>query len=388
MSQPNNHSPHPALTLRHTLRGHTEKVYRMALSPDGRYLASPSQDGTIRFWDMENGQLFRTLRNEGTPVCVAWSPDGVRLASGGSSRNKQVSLWDIATGKRIRILGKHGGMVYSVAWSPNGRLLASCSGDRIIQIWEPESGQLLRELRGHTNQVEGIVWSPDSKQLCSGSWDNTLLLWDVASGETVRTLDGHKGPIKSVAWSPDGQAIASGSHDRTVRIRDLETGQQQIVLEGHISEVVSVVFLDEGRLLTSLGENGRLILWRTENWVKVKQIEWIGAGGLWANLAVHPTLPMMAVRGLNKTEINIWDLDFDLLRDVEVATSTVFYVNAKAVLLGDSGVGKSGLGIRMAEQEFRQTESTHGARFWHFPTDQLTLPSHIQAELTLWDLAG
>ena len=97
----------------------------------------------------------------------------------------------------------------------------------------------------------------------------------------------------------------------------------------------------------------------------------------------------MATPGEDRTEIKVWDLDLELLRGAEPDAATVHYVNAKAVLLGDSGVGKSGLGIRIAEGEFRPTESTHGAQFWHLPVEQLPgLPENVQAELTLWDLAG
>ncbi len=161
------------------------------------------------------------------------------------------------------------------------------------------------------------------------------------------------------------------------------------MLEGHTGRVVSVSFLDDGRLLASLDESGAVILWRTDTWAEVIRVDKIGDAPILSNFVVHPTLPVMAACAMDLKEINIWDLDLALLRGAEPAAPTVFYVNAKAVLLGDSGVGKSGLGIRIAEGEFRTTDSTHGAQFWHFPTERLTaLPANVQAELTLWDLAG
>nr|VFJ58265.1 MAG: WD40 repeat [Candidatus Kentron sp. FW] len=389
MTQQQNPSPHPALKLRHTLRGHTNNVYRMALSPDGHILASPSLDGTIRLWEVETGQLLQTLEHQGIPICVAWSPDGTRLASGGGPGDKRVSLWDITSGQQIRILDEHDGRVNGVAWSPDGRWLASCSDDETVRIRAPETKQLLRELEGHTGSINEIAWSPDATLLCSGSWDTTVRLWDVESDKTIGTLKGHKDFVMSIAWSLDGQYIASGSDDRTVHIRSLETRQPQYILEGHVDRIVSVAFMDAGRLLASLGENGRLILWCTDSWTEVMRIDKIDYIGFWPNFAVHPTLPVIAMRDSDPTKINLWEIDFELLHGTEVATQTVFYVNAKAVLLGDSGVGKSGLGFRIAEKEFRQTESTHGAQFWHFSTDQLPgLPENIQGELTLWDLAG
>jgi GTPase SAR1 family protein len=268
-------------------------------------------------------------------------------------------------------------------------MLASCSTDETIRLWEGGGGRGLRELKGHSGKVYGLAWSPDERRLCSASWDHTLRLWDAETGGVIHTLSGHEGAVNCVAWSPNGQHVASGSDDRIVRIWDPEAARQEYVLEGHTEQVVSVSFLDNGRLLASLGQRGEVIVWRSDTWVEVMRVDKLGNATLLSNLAIHPTLPVMASSGSSLTEINIWDLDFALLRSAEPATPAVFYVNAKVVLLGDSGVGKSGLGIRIAEGEFRKTDSTHGAQFWHFPTWRLTaLPANIQAELTLWDLAG
>jgi len=377
-------SPHPALKLRHTLRGRGGIAYRMALSPDGRILASPSYD--VWLWDLESGRLLRRLEHHGVVICVAWSPDGATLASGGGYDNKKVCLWDAATGQQIRILGQHGSMVTGVVWSPDGKMLASCSEDETIQLWDAADGRPLRELKGHTRRVDSVVWSPDGRRLCSGSWDKTVRLWNAETGEAIRTLQEQKELVWCVAWLPNGQYIASGSSDQTVRVWDAETGQQKYLLEGHTSRVVSLSFLDNGCLLASRGEDGAVIAWQTDTWAQVLHVQ-IGDAGSLANLAVHPMLPVMVSR--DRHDINIWDLDLPLLRGAEPAAPTIFYVNAKAVLLGDSGVGKSGLGIRIAEGNFRLTDSTHGAQFWHFPTERLpALPSNVQAELTLWDLAG
>ena len=384
-------SPHPALQLRHTLRGHTDSVSRMALSSDGRTLASPSDDQTVRLWDVETGRISRTLKHQADVVCVAWSPDGAILASGGGDLDKRVHLWEAATGRQRRTLEEHSGTLHSVVWSPDGKMLASCSSDETIRLWDTASGRSLRELEGHTQQIEGVAWSPDGRWLCSGSWDTTVRLWDVATGKTIRTLTGHRSFVISVAWSPgpNRQYIASGSEDQSVRIWDPETGLQEYVLEGHTAPVVSVSFLDDGRFLASLGQKGMVILWRTDTWAEVLRVDKIGDAGPLANLAAHPTLPLLVAPGPSRDDINIWSLDFARLRGVVPITSTDYYVNAKVVLLGDSGVGKSGLGIRLANGIFRSTYSTHGAQFWHFPTERLpALPPNVQAEVTLWDLAG
>ena len=117
--------PYPALKLRRTLQGHTAAIYRMALSPDGRTLASPSSDALL--WDVERGRLLRTLEHQAAVICAAWSPDGTTLASGRGGKDNDVYLWDAATGRRMRVLKAHGKKVNGVAWSPDGKTLASCS---------------------------------------------------------------------------------------------------------------------------------------------------------------------------------------------------------------------------------------------------------------------
>lgn len=381
-------SPHPALKLRHTLRGHTHNVYRMALSPDGRFLATPSEDKTVRLWDVKSGQFLQTLKHQAAVICVGWSPDGATLVTGDGFPNA-VCHWNVATRQRLQILKGHGGFVIDLAWSPNGRILASCSEDGMIWLWKVANRRVLRKLRGHSDRVEGFAWSSDGKRLCSSSWDCTVRLWNAETGKEIRTYIGHNAPVNCVTWSPNDQYIAAGSSNQTIRIWDAETGQKQFVLVGHTDEVISVSFFDSGRLLVSLDGNSTVIFWRTDNWTKVLHLEKIGEANTLSNLVVHPTLPLMAAPAPSRSEINIWDIDLALLRCAEPVTPTVFYVNAKAVLLGDSGVGKSGLGIRIAEKEFRPTKSTHGAQFWYFPTARLPgLPPNVEAELTLWDLAG
>jgi small GTP-binding protein len=381
-------SPHPALKLRHTLRGHTHNVYRMALSPDGRFLATPSEDKTVRLWDVKSGQFLQTLMHQAAVVCVDWSPDGATLVTGDGFPNA-ICHWNVATRQRLQILKGHVGFVIGLAWSPNGRILASCSEDGMIWLWNVANKRVLHKLRGHSDRIEGFAWSSDGKRLCSSSWDCTVRLWNAETGKEIRKYIGHNAPVNCVTWSPNDQSIAAGSSNQTIRIWDAETGQEQFVLEGHTEEVISVSFFDSGRLLVSLDGNSTVIFWRTDNWTEVLRLRKIGEANTLSNLVVHPTLPLMAAPAPFSNEINIWDLDLPLLRGAEPVTPTVFYVNAKAVLLGESGVGKSALGIRIAEKEFRETKSTHGAQFWHFPTARLpSLPPNVQAELTLWDLAG
>ncbi len=369
----------PAFELRHTLQGHKSTIYRMALSHDGRILASSSFDRTVRLWDVESGRSLPVLEHgKNSAVCVAWSPMEHTLASSdGVPNGKTVYLWDGDTGKILNRLGGHTDRVISIAWSPDGKTLAAGSDDNNIMLWDAKTGQRLHELRGDLHSsVNGLAWSPDGSALCSSSGGDSIRLWDAATGDTLRKfniIETRSIPrpdlfstlpadttIRCIAWSQDGRCIASGCDDRTVRIWDPLNGQQTHVLEGHNEGVVSLSFWDEGRLLASLGYNGEMIIWRTDTWTQVMDVAKIGASGYLSNLAIHPMLPVIAACGRNRNEINIWHIDLDMLLAGQAAPESVRYATAKLVLAGDSGVGKTGLVWRLAHGRLFAWENLPG----------------------------
>jgi WD40 repeat protein len=210
-----------APTLLHTLRGHTEAVWAVRISPDGMKIASGSADKTVMIWSVQPSRQLLTLRGHESFVwCVAWSSDSRLVASGENDKN--VHVWDAAEGTQVmEPLRGHGG-VSSVVLNTKTTLLFSASWDGTIIIWDLDiagrKAKVRHRLQGHTETVRSISLCPGERLIASGSDDNTVRVWEVATGQQVRVLEGHTGLVRSVAWSRNGQYIASGSLDKTVRV--------------------------------------------------------------------------------------------------------------------------------------------------------------------------
>jgi eukaryotic-like serine/threonine-protein kinase len=257
-----------ALTPRLTLRGHRGCVLRLAFSPDGRSLASTSEDTTIRIWNPTTGaEKFPPLRGHTKGVNgVAFSPDGQRLASTGL--DDQIMLWDTTTAKELfhfegRFIHKRH---VTVAFSPDSRRFASGSVDNTVKVWDVTTGHEILCLRGHTDAVYSVAFSPDGQRLASSSWDSSLKVWDVATGREVCTFPGSRDSVVYVTFSPDGQRLAVGDemHNGTVRVYDATTGRIALTLQGHSGRITSLAFSPDGRRLVSSSFDKTIKLWEME----------------------------------------------------------------------------------------------------------------------------
>jgi WD40 repeat protein len=256
---------------------HSSRVYSVKFSPDGRTVASGSSDGKIKLWDVETGNLLRTIDTDSSTKALAFSPDGEILVS--SADSGRIQIRNAATGGLIRSIQAHSDTIYSLALSQDGRITASGSGDRTIKLWDTETGELLRTLRGHTKDVNALAFSPDGMTLASGSDydDNTteglFKLWDTASGSLIRNIRGHPSSVYAAAFSPDGRMIATGSVDNRVRLFDAANGRLLKTFYGHTEPVSSVVFSPDSKTIVSGSWDKKIILHDAASGKQIKIIQ-------------------------------------------------------------------------------------------------------------------
>ncbi|HEU5199042.1 MAG TPA: serine/threonine-protein kinase [Ktedonobacterales bacterium] len=248
----------PAGTLVYTYRGHSNTVNAVAWSPDGKRIASGSDDGTMQVWNATNGSFAVTYGVSNTVNAVAWSPDGKYIASG--SQDTTVQVWDASNGGNIYTYHGHSYFVGSVAWSPDSNRIASGSWDHTVQVWGASTGSNVYTYRGHSGPVYSVAWSPDGKRIASASADTTVQVWDASTGSHVYTYR-NQFSVESVAWSPDGKRIASANADTTVQVWDASTGSHVYTYRGHSNAVRSVAWSPDGKYIASGSYDNTVQVW-------------------------------------------------------------------------------------------------------------------------------
>ncbi|MFQ5995489.1 MAG: protein kinase [Acidiferrobacterales bacterium] len=251
-------------SLERTLKGHTDWVQAVAISPDGKTIASAGYDRTIRIWDRSTGKLRRVLRGHGRSInAVAYSTNGAWLASAGDDGT--VRLWSAGSGRQHGALQGPGYAVYTVAFSPDGSKLAASGKDRIVFVWNMRSGELLHSLNGHRDDVQAIAFSPDGKHLASGGADRRVRIWTLENGVEVASIAGHKDVILSLAYSPDGRLLASGGSKNVIKLWNARTGRLIRTFPGVRHAVLSLTFSPDGQWLATGGGGKVVRLWNVEN---------------------------------------------------------------------------------------------------------------------------
>ncbi len=245
----------------HTLRGHTQAIEAIAVSPDGKTLYSAG-DELIRVWDIPTGKQINTLKAHlkgVTSLCL--SKDGTILASG--SRDKTICLWRLPDGNLITNLSANVASVWALSMTNNAQIIASGSY-RETRLWQYPPGRLFKTLKGHKREVECTAISDDGKFLVTGGGksDNTVRVWDLPSGENRYTLEGHQDAIWCLAICPDSKILASGSLDHNVKLWSLSTGDEIATLDAHQGRIWCLGITPEGKMLITGGDDCIVNFWQ------------------------------------------------------------------------------------------------------------------------------
>jgi WD40 repeat protein len=223
-----------------------------AFSEDGKWLAvgggELNKSGPVTLWGIRTGKArFTLFGHRDLVLALAFSPDGKTLASAGW--DSSVRLWDVETGKELAVLGGHTRQVWSLAFSPDGKLLASGSADRTARLWDIAARREKARLGGRAASAVGF--SPDGRTLAVGGDDGTVGLWDVAKSREFATLKGHTNRVVAVPFAPDGKTLATASWDATVKLWEPVEGRLKATLAGHRGSLVSLAYSPDGKRLAS-----------------------------------------------------------------------------------------------------------------------------------------
>jgi WD40 repeat protein len=255
--------------------------------------------------NFQNADLAKSVFAEafGGILSVAFSPDGKLLAMGDTGG--EIRLYQVADGKQVLICQGHKNWVPSLAFSPNGRTFASSSSDHTVKLWDATTGQCLQTLQGHEHEVWTVAFSPDGNTIVSGSNDRTIKLWSVSNAECLGIFQGHTSWVISAVFHPDGQMLVSGSDDDTIRLWDVRTGECLKTLQGHRDGIRSIAISPDGQTIASSSDDQTVKLWDVSTGECLKTLQGHHAA-VWS-VAISPQGNLIASGSLDHT-VKLWDV--------------------------------------------------------------------------------
>ncbi|HWV99814.1 MAG TPA: protein kinase [Candidatus Acidoferrum sp.] len=382
-----------------TLRGHLGPVSSVAVSPDGRRIATGSMDTTARIWDAASGREQLTLEgHRDWVIWVAFSPDGRRIVT--ASHDQTARVWDADKGRELFRLKGHSDVVRSALFSPDGRRIVTGSWDKTAKVWDADTGRELFTLKGQTGKIWPVAISPNGQRIATGSQDSvdkTAIVWDAVTGQKLLTLEGHTGGIACLAFSPDNKRIATASYDKTAKLWDAASGRELFPLKGHTSFVLCATFSPDGQWIATSGADNTVKVWDAATGRELRTLK--GHGGAIASLAFYPDGRRL-VTGSQDQTAEVWDADsglsgnetgrslFTLKGHSNVVFCAVFSPDGRRIVTGsfdktvkvwDAGNGRELLTIPANSGE------VYGVAF--SPDGQRIVSGGQDATATVWDAA-
>ncbi len=391
----------PAARLLRTLPEVPDAIACIDWSPNGNLIAAGSRRGLVSVWESETGALaFQSDIHSYHVYNTRWSPDGALIAA--SDDNGRILILDPFSGSQVRSITlpiakpakdkSFRPSVMGLAWSPDSKTIAAGCVD-CLRLVDSTSAQVLHVF-AEQRRLTGVVWSPDGRQLASTSYEGTICLWDALTAKLLHRFQAGYSP--ALAWSPDSTLLAT-ANENSIVVLDASSGRPAHILEGHVQTVRALSFSGDGKYLASRAGykasdehvDTRLMLWDTKSWVMRRALKVTGGRYLFTGLAFSPSGPLLATSSNEDLRVQIWKLDFSSMASQAPRITPFYYKNAKVALVGDAGVGKSGLALVLTGHRFVATHSTHArhVRFLSRSAVKNTSASESR-ETVLWDLAG
>lgn len=368
-----------------TIRGFKSTIFGLPVTSDGQRAISRSEGSPgLSVVDLQNERLFRPLTGHSPKSYgIAISQDGRHAVTG--SIDGIVRIWDLQNECLVASLIGHSDEVSGVAISSNGRYAISGSDDKTVRVWDLADRSLVSTLTGHSDKITCVAISKDGRRALSGSLDNTVGYWNLKQHCLIARLPGHREATFGVCFMSDGDHAFSSSADKTIKFWHLGRLSPIATLEGHTDKVFSIALTRDDRRLVSASSDGSLRVWDAKRRVLLGTLRGHSQG---INCVAVSSNGQLAFSGSQDNSLKVWNIGvFD---NVDSSSDSAKYTNAKVVLVGESGVGKSGLALRLSEGDWHETGSTHG-----MSVTKLDLPNELagpavpaEREVWLWDFAG
>lgn len=381
------------------LEGHTDQLDALAYSPDGTKLLSGARNGELILWDANTGaEIQRFVAHADAVNAVAFTADGEMAASGGSDIG--IVLWNVATGEELGRIET--GVTYSVAFSPDGLTLASGTGAGsagVISLWDvsgtQDTGDEIRRFVGHTSSATALAFTPDGRMILSGSNDTTLRLWYVNSAAETLRIQNNEG-IESAVYSPDETTALAGLRGLDAVLWDLESGEEIRRLVGHEDYPRSVAFTPDGTRAVTGSLDGTLIVWDVASGEEIRRFE--GHTGWVTTFALTPDGERVLSGALNAVdtmldaEVILWELETgeEIYRFPGTIMSVAISPDGERALIGQTGLDAIDMVLRDLDTGDEISRTTIGSDLaWDIafsPDGQTALLAMGTGTMRLWDV--